>query len=358
MIDVEIARFCARSIESRASRPEAPMSSDDVRAILSEAVEIGLVANDRPAVGIWDDVEEGPRRTLSVLARLARTNAGIAWAAHVTSLAQTIARRLGLSVPGTGVIVVEGRYGIGRDALARWLSGARLEEGDEALLADVYGLHGSRLATVPYGFDWLLVPFVESGALHWARIGREAAHIESRPNAHGFDELATIELHGGSVTSIASHEESARELFAAALGATSLAALAIALGAAEHALAIAQDYAHIRKQGGSLIERHDAVRALLGRVRATTLSVASMLDGISAEGVDARALPRILALRSQAQPALCAAANDAMQILGGIGYMRDAGIEKIARDVNHLRVVCGSPAELRLVVGEWSRHDA
>jgi hypothetical protein len=35
--------------------------------------------------------------------------------------------------------------------------------------------------------------------------------------------------------------------------------------------------------------------------------------------------------------------------------MRDTGLEKIVRDQNHLRVVCGSPPELALFVAEWER---
>ncbi len=356
LIEAEIGRFCARTIEPRASRPEAPMAHEDVRAILADASELGLIASDEPGAGLWDDLDEAPSRTLKVLARLARANAAVAWAAHVTSLARVVARRLGLGVPGVGVIVLEGRHGIGRDALARFLVGAAAEDGDAALLADVYGLSGSRLASVPERFDWLVVPFAKDGALHWSRIARDAAHIEVRAHAHGLDELVTIELHGGSVTSVSMHEASARELFASALGAYSLAAMAIALGATERAITIARDYARLRKQGGSVIERHDAVRMLLGRAEGAVASVSAMLDGVARAPTTAAALPRILGLRSHAQPALCGAANDAMQILGGVGYMRDAGIEKIVRDVNHLRATCGTPAELRLVVGEWGRH--
>jgi alkylation response protein AidB-like acyl-CoA dehydrogenase len=54
--------------------------------------------------------------------------------------------------------------------------------------------------------------------------------------------------------------------------------------------------------------------------------------------------------RVVAHPLLCAAANQAMQVLGGTGYMQDAGIEKIVRDANHLKVSFGTPDDLRLFI--------
>ena len=334
------------------------MSHDDVRRILSEASELGFVAGDAAGVGLWDDLDEGPTQTSRILVRIARANLAIAWAAHITSLARVVARRLELAVPGTGVIVLEGRHGIGRDALARLLAGAPAEDGDAALLADVYGLGSSRLVTVPERLDWLLVPFVKQSSLHWARIARDAAHVVLRPHAHGLDELVTCEVQGGSVTSVSMHEASARELFATALAAASLGAVAVALGTARAAIAIARDYARLRRQGGTVIDRHDAVRMLFGRADSRVLAVAAALGEVAREPANVRSLARVLALRTEAHTALCDAANDAMQVLGGIGYMRDAGVEKLVRDVNHLRSMCGSPRELQLFLGEWGRHVA
>ena len=64
-----------------------------------------------------------------------------------------------------------------------------------------------------------------------------------------------------------------------------------------------------------------------------------------------RSLPDLIPVfqaRVVAHPLLCAAANQALQVLGGTGYMRDAGLEKIVRDANHLKVSFGAPDDLRL----------
>ncbi|MBN1852596.1 MAG: hypothetical protein JW829_07720 [Pirellulales bacterium] len=55
-------------------------------------------------------------------------------------------------------------------------------------------------------------------------------------------------------------------------------------------------------------------------------------------------------------PLLCAAANDAMQVFGGSGYTREIGLEKIVRDCNHLRLICGTPDELLLFLSEWENQ--
>ena len=359
LLDGEVDRFCRRALDPRVRQHEKPMTPDDVAELLGEATELGLVAGRAPGVALWDDLDEGPRRTTRMLVRLARSNAGFAWAAHLASLAQVVARRIDAPSAGLGAIVISGTLGVGRDALARYLARAELDEADAALLADVWASAGPRLATVPHRVGWLLVPFFADGAMHWERVGSESAHVDARDAPHGLDELATAWVRKNALASVnTATGEGARAAFEAALGAAAVGAIAVALGATRHALDIARDYAHVRRQGGELIERHAAVQRLLGRARASVENVAATLETLARSPFDEGSLFRILAARSEAHPALCRAANDAMQVLGGIGYMRDAGVEKIVRDVNHLRLACGSPAELRLVVGEWGRHVA
>jgi alkylation response protein AidB-like acyl-CoA dehydrogenase len=79
---------------------------------------------------------------------------------------------------------------------------------------------------------------------------------------------------------------------------------------------------------------------------------------VSARRLSLGEWPGVLALRAQAQPALADAANGALQVFGGLGYMKDTGAEKVVRDVNCLRALAGSPRELTLMVAEWERlHD-
>ena len=77
------------------------------------------------------------------------------------------------------------------------------------------------------------------------------------------------------------------------------------------------------------------------------------LASLSAHALGPRVLPAVLAARALLQPTLCDAANAALQVFGGLGYMRDNGLEKVVRDVNCLRAFGGSPLELRLAVAGW-----
>ena len=42
----------------------------------------------------------------------------------------------------------------------------------------------------------------------------------------------------------------------------------------------------------------------------------------------------------------------ACDFFGGLGYIRETGIERIVRDVNHLRLLAGTPDELLLFLSQ------
>ncbi|MBK9236843.1 MAG: hypothetical protein IPO19_12810 [Rhodoferax sp.] len=59
-------------------------------------------------------------------------------------------------------------------------------------------------------------------------------------------------------------------------------------------------------------------------------------------------------LRASTSPALCHAANQVMQVHGGIGYMRDAGPEKLLRDQNMLKLMSGGTREIHTFLAGWT----
>jgi alkylation response protein AidB-like acyl-CoA dehydrogenase len=63
----------------------------------------------------------------------------------------------------------------------------------------------------------------------------------------------------------------------------------------------------------------------------------------------------IALVRLAAHPALSRAANHAVQVFGGLGYMRDTGAEAVVRDCMQLRLMNGTPTELSLFVAAWER---
>jgi acyl-CoA dehydrogenase len=362
----QVERFAQRSVEPRSRRPAEPMPPEEVRALLDDARSLGIVSGGEPSGGaLWEGAPDAWAASLSVrvLRRLARTNAGFALAAHRASLATTMARRLNVSMPGRGVAAVQGRFGLGRLSLARYLAGAPLEDEDLAMIADYYAPSEERLLTADAAFDWLLAPAVTTaGVVDWTIHAREDLCLRRLENAHGIDELATFaflpapDARPRRTTTLDSVTAPPR--LGEALALEALGLLAIALGAAEHACELARAYASTRSQGGRTIDRHPAVQLLLSSGRIAIATVEALVESAVCRSANAAALPLILAARAEAHPLLCRAANDALQVLGGTGYMRDAGVEKIVRDENHLRACCGSPTELSLFVAEAERLHA
>lgn len=111
-----------------------------------------------------------------------------------------------------------------------------------------------------------------------------------------------------------------------------IGAAAIALGIADAVRAAAARYASQRYQAGALIIEHQQVRLLLARMGLETRAAGTLLrEACEAPGGE---LP--LAAKVVASEAAMRASTDAVQILGGYGYMRDYGIEKRMRDAASL----------------------
>jgi alkylation response protein AidB-like acyl-CoA dehydrogenase len=73
-----------------------------------------------------------------------------------------------------------------------------------------------------------------------------------------------------------------------------------------------------------------------------------------AQPVDTLDTGAVAAARANIAPALCHAANQVMQVHGGIGYMRDAGPEKLVRDQNMLKLASGGTRDLHAFLAGWT----
>jgi alkylation response protein AidB-like acyl-CoA dehydrogenase len=127
----------------------------------------------------------------------------------------------------------------------------------------------------------------------------------------------------------------------------SLVVAAAAAGAAAQACRRTYEYAAERYQGGKQIIDHSHLRSLLGRMTA---------DAAAADGAALRAAARpddltaALAAKMTASDAAVRVCTDAVQLLGGYGYMRDFGVEKIMRDAAALSLLPVSNARAELLI--------
>jgi alkylation response protein AidB-like acyl-CoA dehydrogenase len=333
--------------------------------LLEEAHTLTLVSEGcDDHLGVWEPFADGCGSFVSaqILRCLGRHDAGFALAAHRACLARWILRRLGVSSTGRGTAAVQGRFGLGRLSVARYLAGASLDPEDRAILADDYDVEQERLLTTETAFAWVVAPVVDAtaGSLSWVLWPRGALSVRLRPSAHGFDNLGTMAFRpkadgAGAGYLLPGDADVARECAVGALHMEALALMAIGLGAAEQAHSMARAYASTRRQGGRRIEEHPAVQLLLASSRSAITTVEALVESAAGRPIDLEGLCAVLAARAEAHPLLCRATNDDLQVFGGSGYMRDTGIEKILRDQNHMRVTCGSPLDLALFVAELER---
>ncbi len=127
---------------------------------------------------------------------------------------------------------------------------------------------------------------------------------------------------------------------------------ACALGGGELALAKAIAYMRERKAFGRAILDFQALQFRLADI-ATSLEAARALLWRAASALDAGAADatRLCAMAKRvATDAGFDAANDALQLFGGYGYLADYGVEKIVRDLRVHQILEGTNEIMRVIV--------
>ena len=350
-----IGAFAEQEILTRSARPEHALTAGDFADITAAAHAAGLLDNSPDGFGLWSECARGeaPALTLLALRQLAIANASAAWHLHSVALAALAARFAGLTSDNTTVFTLDGACGIGRSALGRLLAGRPLHRRDAELLADVYGPR-ERVALVSPGTHRLAALRYRDNALELALYPLTALRLEPDDAPHGLDGCRALSWQARGEPE--AHGILTLEQLNTVFAAQQLAQVAIARGAVEAAAALAHRYAAMRRQGARIIERHDSVALLLADVDTPRHTVDVLLDDVSLRPL---AADTAVAVRREAMPLLARAINATMQVHGGIGYMRDTGIEHRLRAVNVLRVMGGSPPELALVAaGLASDHAA
>jgi alkylation response protein AidB-like acyl-CoA dehydrogenase len=127
---------------------------------------------------------------------------------------------------------------------------------------------------------------------------------------------------------------------------------ACALGGGQAALDIALNYMRQRKAFGRAIIDFQALQFRIADI-ATSLEAARSLLWRAASALDSAApdATKLCAMAKRvATDAGFNAANDALQLLGGYGYLSDYGIEKIVRDLRVHQILEGTNEIMRLIV--------
>jgi alkylation response protein AidB-like acyl-CoA dehydrogenase len=363
----EIRRFCQRSIAPLVERPERLISAEQLQQLTRQATEIGVInLEPEAAAGIWENLDANWGRQLSstALFEIARVNAGIAFHFHQLAMGSFLKRRLEIDDSRPAIVCVQGRYGLARQSLARLLRGRQLDEDDVQLLRSYFVTlqnddaedEGPLLFQAADEWQQVLVPtFNQTQGFAWLVFVRDDSSATPIFHSHGLNETLTWKWqprHGRGPSTVTTGD-SCLASYVDVMNINAQALVAIGLGALQQGYEKAAEYAAVRWQAGKPLIRHAAVQRMLGNCFSTIHAVDLLRRKAAELDLTPENLGQVLGARAQTHDLLCAAANDVLQVFGGIGYMQETGLEKVVRDNNHLRLLCGTPTELRLFLAGW-----
>jgi alkylation response protein AidB-like acyl-CoA dehydrogenase len=132
-----------------------------------------------------------------------------------------------------------------------------------------------------------------------------------------------------------------------------LVSTAAAAGAASDALHKASRYAAERYQGGRMIIDHSHMRSIIGGIATACNAASAVVSGSAGEGASAS---EVLSAKIVSTGGAVKACIDAVQVLGGYGYMREYGLEKLMRDAAVLSLIPFSNARAELMLAEIEKR--
>lgn len=360
----EVSRFAQGRIAALASRPEHAMEARQLDLLTQEALALGIlpISTAEDGYGIWErnDDPYGMRFSTAALRSIALACPGVAFHWHRLGLARFVASQLGCALSGAelqGVVLIPtGHYGLARNSLAKWLRAATLDGDDLAMLADWLDRAANRSTFYAHpAWTSVIWPVWIDGQLAWQHVQRSQMDVQSDLPQHGLDELTgfscSAPLSAGTI--MQADPEHARAMYARMLKMDMLGLIASGAGALDRGQALARDYAATRKQGGKIIAHHPAVQHMLSDIEITLQNVDLALAAF-ARPIDQLEMLTIAAARATLSAALCHAANQVLQVHGGIGYMRDAGPEKYLRDLNMMKLAAGGTIDLPAFIAGWN----
>ena len=161
--------------------------------------------------------------------------------------------------------------------------------------------------------------------------------------------ICALKLEGHSVqdTQVVAEGSRALLLYRSLLSSLCMVTAAASCGLMNSALKKALRYAGERYQGGKRIIDHSHVRNILGRMRADAIASWGAVSHLAAQDPDPVAALGTKVSVTESAVKVC---TDAVQILGGYGYMRDYGLEKAMRDAAVLSLLPVSNARAELLI--------
>jgi acyl-CoA dehydrogenase len=354
----EVRRFASGAVAELTLAGERAPDAASLQQLTREAQRIGILPHpEESGFGLWELAgnSAGLSLHLEMLLAVARSSAGLALDWHQRSLATGLARSGGSKKLHDVTIALDGRGGLARYSLARFLRGGMLETDEEMLTGYFYSAaaEADRFYMAMLKPSPVFIPTYTNGSLEWLLLPASACSMQP-VRVHGLDHVMhyRVSINAGveplcridALLPGFAHYVQVLTLYQAGL-------LAIQTGVAEEAVARALQYARVRQQGGSHIGAHPAVQELLMTAQGgvnlarAVLSTLPVPDGLTQ-------LADVMEKRAALQDHLYTATTNALQVFGGYGYMQDYLVERFAREQNQLSLLGGSAAQARLFLAE------
>lgn len=156
-----------------------------------------------------------------------------------------------------------------------------------------------------------------------------------------------VENHEVPEAKVIAQGNGALSFYRALLSNLSLVTASASCGLMTSVLKKALKYAGERYQGGKVIIDHSHIRNILGRMRADAVTCWGAVSHLAGQETD---LVAALGTKVSVTESAVKVCTDAVQILGGYGYMRDYGLEKAMRDAAVLSLLPLSNARAELLI--------
>lgn len=354
--------FSQEKIAKAQSAPERPLSITQAQALSLEAQQLGFLPQAEKGFALWEHSDSQGAMTFNIglLQALAEVNSSLALAWHRQALAMATLKACEFSPasanPLSLTLLSTGRFGLGRLSLGRYWrlpKEQKLEAEHELCLQDYFDRQQEAVLLAPDSWQELLWPIWQQGEVRLQCLARTELRVRQERRQHGMDDLCAFHIQysaSASASRVLSHPQyHPKDCYRLLVLQDWLGLLAIGTGALARVERQTQAYTVLRKQGGHCIAQHPAVMQMLTQISGARLAAQHELERFS-RPLAAISLVDVLHARLRIQPLLCAAASDAMQAHGGVGYMRDLGVEKVFREQNTLRVQSGGLLDIPLLL--------
>ncbi|MDH5717460.1 MAG: acyl-CoA dehydrogenase family protein [Spirochaetia bacterium] len=340
--------FAEKSIKKNISQYEEITPDLKIKNIYESAIKNGLIAKDKGhGYELWEDVtsKDSILFNIKAVSILSEVNAGISFHLAQMALGTLFRNKLKIKENKIFVLSLESQFNFFKNIL-------------DPVAVTEQNNYSFFLQASEY-WEEVIIPFIDNNSIiQWVRLKKTECKIYNYENSHGINETNFIKIivpiNLLYQNKIKINSNTAKTLYLEACILYMLSIMAVAYGAALSAYKKAIKYSEQREQGGSVIKNHFYIQNTLSEIKLNLKNCEDIFQNISIKSDRKESLFNILRYKLTVMPYAFKSANLSLQIFGGYGYMKEFGIEKIVRDINHLSLLGGSCNQLKQAYSQLS----